>query len=167
MSRDKDDNNPVEDFLDMVERGLEVARDHEDTISRFVGGDKEMNLTVKEPLAEAQISDDEVVIVAEARGGEPGEMNVRFGDGAMHFSFGGNQYKVDIPDDVIEDSVDAQYNNGVLRVTLDRMNEEESTQVEVEDSTDESIDSIIDDAVEESNDSEDDFEWGDEDGSDG
>lgn len=167
MSGSGDGGNDVDDILDLIQKGLDFARDHEDAIARIVDNEETESITVKEPLAEAHVTDEKVEIVAEATGGNSGDMNVHFNEGHMLFSFGGNKYRAEIPNDVVEESIEAEYNNGVLRVTLDRMNKESATEVEVTSDTDESIEDIVgEDSIEDGS-IEDEENGGDEDGSDG
>jgi len=176
-NKDRDDNT-VESILDMAETVMDFAREHEDVLQSIGGDSGGTKLNVQEPLAEAHIKDDEVVIVAEAEDEDVDEMSVKFEEGTFVFNLGGTVYEAEVPPDVVEDSVNASLNNGVLRVTLDRMNTDDFKSVQVEnEGVDEKqdIDDIIGDGeddseidVEDNTDSlfEDGFDGGDEDGPD-
>lgn len=154
----------IDTYIEMIEKGLDLLKENEDLLNSLGSKSVDGELSVQEPLAEAQVSEDEVLIVAEVRDTDIDEMSVRFDDGVMVFTLGGNTYEAQVPPDVIEDSVSAHLNNGVLRLTVERMNEENSEQIDVITDERENDESIVDELVDEADPDTDTDEGGDEDG---
>jgi Hsp20/alpha crystallin family. len=148
----------------MIEKGLDLLRDNEDLISSLGSKSIDGELSVQEPLAEAQVSDDEVLIVAEVKDSNINEMSVSFVDGVMMFTLGGETYEAAVPSDVIEDSVSAHLNNGVLRITVERADDEEGDTIDVITDDMRNDDSIVDDLVDEANEDTGSDNGGDDDG---
>jgi HSP20 family molecular chaperone IbpA len=154
----------IDSYIEMIEKGLDLLKENEDLLNSLGSKSVDGELSVQEPLAEAQVSEDEVLIVAEVRDNDIDEMSVRFEDGAMMFSLGGNTYEAQVPPDVIEDSVSAHLNNGVLRLTMERMNEENSDTIDVVTEEMENDDSIVDDLIDEADPGKDSDDGGDNNG---
>jgi len=159
--RDRDDDSDVSDMIDMLDKALDLVKEHEDKLNGFVGSGVDDTFTVREPLAEAEVKDDRVVVVAEARGQNGSEMSVSFGNGIMKFTLGDKQYEAEVPNDIVEESVSAEINNGVLRVEVERENKDDEGQEVDIDWKDESI---VDEEEEDEAEGED--NGGDSDGSD-
>jgi len=154
----------IDSYIDMIEKGLDLLKENEDLLNSLGSKSVDGELSVQEPLAEAQVSEDEVLIVAEVRDNDIDEMSVRFEDGAMMFSLGGNTYEAQVPPDVIEDTVSAHLNNGVLRLTVERMNEDNSDTIDVVTEEMENDDSIVEDLIDEADPGEDGDNGGDDNG---
>jgi HSP20 family molecular chaperone IbpA len=154
----------IDSYIDMIEKGLDLLKENEDLLNSLGSKSVDGELSVQEPLAEAQVSEDEVLIVAEVRDNDIDEMSVRFEDGAMMFSLGGKTYEAQVPPDVIEDTVSAHLNNGVLRLTVERMNEDNSDTIDVVTEEMENDDSIVDDLIDEADPGENGDNGGDDNG---
>lgn len=161
--RDRNDDNRVSDVIDAIEGAADIIRRNQDLLDDFVGGGGEEQLELREPLSDAQVNDDEVIVVAELKNKKPEEMGVRFEDGVMYLTIGDLTLRARVPDDVVQESVEATMNNGVLRVSVDRANTDNMNTVNIERKEDESIKTdqeVLDEIKEESEDDE----GGDEDG---
>lgn len=164
MTRKDDNNSGIGSYIEIVEKGLDLLKENEDLLNSLGSKSVDGELSVQEPLAEAQVSEDEVLIVAEVMDNDIDEMSVRFEDGAMMFSLGGNTYEAQVPPDVIEDTVSANLNNGVLRLTVERMNEDNSDTVDVVTEEIENDDSIVKDLLDEADPGQNGDDGGDENG---
>jgi len=161
--RDDKDDAGIEDALIALEEIAGVVRDNQDVISGIFGGGEKNEVSLREPLSDAQVEEDKVVISMEMKDEKPEEMGVKFDDGIMVMNIGEKRIEADVPDDIIKSSVEASMNNGVLRVEVSRETGEnmETTEISYEE---ESIEPDDEDGDEKW---EDEFaEGGDEDGSD-
>lgn len=166
MTRSGDDSERGESIIDIVDGITQIARENKDLLESFFG-DSGRELSLEEPLTEAHVTDDKVKVVAELRGEKPNEMGVRFEGGEMYMSIGDTTLRARVPDDIVEDSVDAQMNNGVLRIEVDRIDDGDMKTVEI--SEEESIvdgSSDSEDSVEDILSDDESINGGDDDGSD-
>lgn len=163
-NRDRDNNDKIENILDAIDGAAEVVRQNKDLLDSVMGDSSDESLDLREPLSDAQVTEDEVVVVAELKDEKPEEMGVRFEEGVMYMTIGDLTLRARVPDDVIQESVDASMNNGVLRVSVDRATEENTTSVSIKENKDDSIMSETD-KWETKNNEEEEEEDGDEDGS--
>lgn len=122
MTEKRDDDNTVERIFDLAQEAKELYDENKDLVHSVVpSSPSTVNLDSPDPMAEAHINDDEVIIVVEVDTSSGGlELKADIEDGMMNFNVAGESFVVDIPDDVVEESLDATINNGVLRATMDR-----------------------------------------------
>jgi len=160
MTRDNNDRNDsdVERVLDALSSAKEWYSENRDLFAGVSEVTSKVDMSAPEPLTEAHISDDEVKIVAEVRDSDVTQMSVGFDDGVMVCEVAGRSFQVDVPEDIDKESVEATMSNGVLEVTIDRLDEpQNSIDVIHEEQTDETVDELFEDEEE---------EGGDDDGSD-
>jgi len=158
MTRDDNNNNgtDVERVLDAISSAKEWYNQNSDLFDGIGGAVKAVDMDAPEPLTEAHINEDEVKIVAEVRDSNVTQIGVGFDDGVMKCELSERQFEVDVPNDIDESSLEATMANGVMEVTIDRV-QTETNDIEVvsKDSTDETVDELFDNS---------DDEGGDEDG---
>lgn len=137
---DDKDKNDIERLLDGLKSAKDWYEQNQDLFARFSGDSTALDLSDSEPVSEAHISDDEVLIVADVSGAKSSQLAVKFYKNSLECELGGKKFTVEVPQDVDEDSMEASMNNGVLRVKLDR-NNGPADDVEISDveSTDETI----------------------------
>jgi HSP20 family molecular chaperone IbpA len=137
---DDKDKNDIERLLDGFKSAKKWYENNQDLFARFTADASALDLSNSEPVSEAHIKDDEVLIVADVSGATSNQLAVKFYKNSLKCELGGRKFTVDVPQDVDEDSLEASMNNGVLRVKLDRENGV-SDELEVSDvqSTDETI----------------------------
>lgn len=140
MTNKDNNDNSIEQFLELVEGAKELYDDNRELFNNVLPNKGNVvNLDGPEPMAEAHINEDEVVIVAEV--GDSGDLQLKasFDDGKMDFSVADERFSVNVPDDVVEDSLEATVNNGVLRATMKRQVEEDITVSVEKDSDDDDV----------------------------
>lgn len=117
----KDDPvDKIDRLFDAVEKMRDVYENNKDLVGNIGEDGDTITLDDKEPLTEAHLTDDEVVVVADVNKSAPLEMAVGFKENSILFDVDGKEFEVDVPADVKEESLDASIKNGVLRVELDR-----------------------------------------------
>jgi len=131
---DDDDRSDVERLLD----GFTSARDwyerNKDIFEKFSQKSNNVDLAGGEPISEAHVDSDKVLIVADVSGVNATDLELSFYDGKVEGRFGERDFKVSVPNDVDEDSAQADMKNGVLRVKLQREdNDPESVSVDTVD----------------------------------
>lgn len=115
------DKNDIDKFMEMVDSIRDVVDENMEIINDILGNGDILTLNERQPLTEAQVHDDKVCITAEAPG-HFRSIGVGYDDGTLVVQVGGDELKVNVPDDVVVDEVDAEYNNGVLTVKIPRDN---------------------------------------------
>ena len=125
MTNDKKDDpvDKIDRLFDAVEKMRDVYENNKDLVDGVGSGRDSISLDDKEPLTEAHLTDDEVIVVADVNKSAPVEMAVGFKEDSILFEVDGEEFEVDVPADVEEESLDASIKNGVLRVELDRADE--------------------------------------------
>ena len=125
MAGSDDFSDKVGSFFDTIDSLREAYENNKDVVDGIAGGSNALDLEGREPLSEAHLTDDEVVIVADVGLSGPVKMEVGFEDEKVWFNADGKYFEVDVPDDVVEDTLDASMTNGVLRVSIERAEEQE------------------------------------------
>lgn len=92
-------------------------------------GDKPLVKDAREPLVDVMERDKDILVIAELPGVSKSDIDLEFEGDSLIISVEHPKkyYKVvQLPDKVIEDKIDASYNNGVLEIKLKRKTERKS-----------------------------------------
>jgi ABC-type hemin transport system substrate-binding protein len=117
---DKGLADKIGDLLDTADKVIDVAKDNEDTIKEVVGGDEEHDIKDREPLRELHKDEDKVLIVLEHEGGEPEKAGVEYKNGSLIVELGDMEYVAEAPRDILLDTMDTNYSNGVFELEIQR-----------------------------------------------
>jgi hypothetical protein len=124
------DDSDIEDTIDklseMVKTGASWWESNKHYFTDETGGGESINMSGPDPLREAHIDQDTVRVVSEVKSGSVSSMGVNYTDEGVEFVLGDERFVADVPDDIIEGSIDATMKNGVLRVMFDRDNADEN-----------------------------------------
>jgi len=124
---DDDNKNDIERLLNGLSSAKSWYEDNKDLFERFASGGESVDLAGGEPISEAHVDEDKVLIVADVSGVDATQLELDFYDNRVEGKFGGRKFNVDVPSDVDEDSIEADMKNGVLRVELDREGDDGDT----------------------------------------
>ncbi len=151
MTKDNNNNNSdntVEQLTNLFGDIRNIYEKHSD-LFQTLGADKEkVDLSGKEPLTEAFVSEDTVKIVAEVSSDPPVRLGYVYDGGELNLDIGGRGVVVEVPDDIEEDTIEASMNNGIMRIEIERANddfEDDSDKVTIEKDDDDEIDFDDDD----------------------
>lgn len=115
----------TDSFFDAVDKAVEAWESNKDTIQSLLGSDGDGHDDDREPLFESHTKENSVKIVADVSGEDFEEINISVNNGKARVIAGGNDITVPVPEDTLEDVVDAFVNNGVMEVTIRREGSEE------------------------------------------
>jgi len=118
-----DSSSPVDKIdrlFDAIDTMKDVYENNKDIVEDVSDSGGEISFEDKEPLTEAHLTEDSVVVVADIGVSGPLDMGVKFDDNTVTFDVGGEDFEVHVPTDVKEDTIDASITNGVLRVEMER-----------------------------------------------
>jgi len=151
---DDDNRSDIERLLDGFSSAKQWYEENSDLFERFMEGGSSVDLSGSEPISEAHVDEERVLIVADVSGVNATNLSLSFYEGRVKGELGSREFDVNVPNDVDEDSIEADMKNGVLRVELDRVEDSD------DDLTIESVDHTDDTISEEGED--DTAKWGDE-----
>lgn len=114
------DKDKTEGLFDALDRAVDAYQNNKDTIQSLLGSGDDEYGEGKDPLFESHTREDHVRIVADVSGEDFDEISISVEDGKATVRAGGNDITVPVPEDTLEDVVDAFVNNGVLEVTIRR-----------------------------------------------
>lgn len=119
---DDGNENDIERLLEGLQSAKQWYDNNRDLFDRLTGDPGGVDLAGGEPVSEAHVDEDRVLIVADVTGTNATELNLKFYDGKVKGKLGDRKFSVNVPNDVIEDSIEADMKNGVLRVDIEREN---------------------------------------------
>lgn len=117
---DDEDKNDVERLLEGLQSAKSWYDNNRDLFERLAGNTGGVDLAGGEPVSEAHVDEDRVLIVADVAGEDDTELRLKFYDGKVKGKLGDRKFSVNVPNDVEEDSIEADMKNGVLRVEIER-----------------------------------------------
>jgi len=137
---DDDNKSDIERLLDGFSSAKQWYEENSDLFDRFMEGGSSVDLSGSEPISEAHVDEEKVLIVADVSGVNATNLSLSFYEGRVKGKLGSREFDVNVPNDVDEDSIEADMKNGVLRVELDRVGDSgDDLTVESVDHTDEAI----------------------------
>lgn len=137
---DDDNKSDIERLLDGISSAKQWYEQNSDLFERFAEGGSSVDLDGDDPLSEAHVNEERVLIVADVSGAASTDLELSFYENKVSGKLGDREFTVDVPSDVDEDSIEADMKNGVLRVELERENEPgDSLTVDTIDNTDEEM----------------------------
>jgi len=140
---DNNNNSPV-DKIDRLFNAIDTMKDvyenNKDIVEDVGDNGGEISFEDKEPLTEAHLTEGNVVVVADLGVSGPLDMGIKFNNSTVKFDIGGEEFEVHVPADVKEDTVDASITNGVLRVEMEREDNDAVNVQKVEEILDEEED---------------------------
>jgi len=119
------DKDKTDGLFDALDSAVEAYQNNKDTIRSLLGSGGGEYGDGKDPLFESHTNKDSVKIVADVSGETVEEINISVNDGEARIRAGGKDVTLPVPEDTMEDVVDAFVNNGVLEVTIRREGSEE------------------------------------------
>lgn len=137
---DDKDKNDIERLLDGLSSAKNWYEKNKDLFDRFKSQGSSVSLDSGEPISEAHVDEDKVLIVADVTGVNATNLSLEFFDDKIEGTFGDREFVVDVPADVDEDTIEADMKNGVLRVEIEREDvDDDDITVDSIDHTDDTI----------------------------
>lgn len=139
---DDEEKSDIERLLDGFSSAKSWYESNKDLFERFTQEGELVDLDGGDPISEAHVDEEKVLIVADVSGVNATDLELSFYNNKVEGKLGTREFTVDVPNDVDEDSIEADMKNGVLRVELDREDEpDDDLTVDTVDHTDDTIDS--------------------------
>ena len=151
MTKDNNSNNsdnPAEQLANLFSDIRSVYEKNSELFDMFRDKKETVDLSGKEPLTEAFVSDDMVKVVAEVSSEPPVNLGYAYSGDELNLDIDGRKVVVEVPDDIDEDTIEASMNNGIMRIEIQRADdsfEDDSDKVTIEKDDDDEIDFDDDD----------------------
>lgn len=124
---EKDDNlDKLSKLFGMAETTLDTLKENEDVIRSVIQtegaeeGGKIANLQDADPLREAHIREDEVLIVLQHSDEPPKEVSAELVGGVLTLKMSDQEFVAEVPDDIELETMETNYSNGVFEVSVER-----------------------------------------------
>lgn len=118
-----DDNNGS-DLFDMIDRAVSFYEKNKKTFQGVVPGDDGITIDDDDPLKQALVDDEKAMITVDVGSEELEDIRLALNGTTAEIGIGSETITAEVPADVDMDSAGAQLNNGVLEVTIPRVNGE-------------------------------------------
>jgi len=115
------DDNKGSDLFDMIDRAVSFYEKNKDTIEGAVGTEDGIKLDDDEPLKQASVTDDEVMITVDVGVDDLENIRLALNGTTAQIVVGGKTITAEVPSDVDMDDPEANLNNGVLEVRIPRV----------------------------------------------
>lgn len=108
------------DIFDILDKAVDLYEDNKDVIKDIAPGDESITIDGEEPLKQALVDDDKVIITVDVVGKDIQDVRIALEGTEAKIVIAGDPIKAQVPSDVNMEEAQAELNNGVLEVVIPR-----------------------------------------------